>query len=313
MSFFGGFFDRPINGSGQYLNSQNISLLQAALVINPKDAQGGGGISMVGGTALVAESGLGGVVGELEVPQNGQIAVYVVKEGDSLSQIAEMFGVSPNTIRWANDIGRNDTIRVGQVLVILPVSGVRYTAKEGDTLEKIASEFKGDLSEIALFNGLDPNDRLSAGSEIIIPRGEVAPPPVPTRSSGGGTRVASGGSQTDPGGYYIRPIRGGIRTQGLHGYNAVDLASYEGAEVYASASGRVIVNRPSGWNGGYGNYIVIEHDNGTQTLYSHLSRNLISQGQWVEQGQVIGLLGNTGLSTGPHLHFEIRGGPTNPF
>jgi murein DD-endopeptidase MepM/ murein hydrolase activator NlpD len=82
--------------------------------------------------------------------------------------------------------------------------------------------------------------------------------------------------------------------------------------VYAAASGEVIISRASGWNGGYGNYIVIRHPNNTQTLYSHLSRNVVNVGAWVTQGQVIGHVGSTGRSTGPHLHFEVRGAP-NPF
>jgi len=313
LTVFGGLFGQSINSVSSSTNSQNMALLKADLVLNPKDAQGGGGTKIVGGTALMAENGPGGL--SLETPQSNRIDVHVVREGESLSGIADLYNVSPNTIRWANDIGRNDTILIGQVLVILPISGVRYEAKTGDTLASIAKEFKGDLNEIALFNGLDPNSGLVSGAEIIIPRGELAPPPPPPASSSSPTRtnVASGGSRNDPSGYYIRPISGGLRTQGIHGLNAVDLASYEGANVYASAAGRVIVNRPSGWNGGYGNYIVIQHDNGSQTLYSHLSRNLVSQGQMVSQGQVIGLIGNTGLSTGPHLHFEIRNGPTNPF
>lgn len=317
LTLFGGIFDRTVNSNLDTVNSQNMALLQANSVLNPKDARGGGSISIVSDNALVAENNpSSGYSGELNIPQNGQISVRVVRPGETLSEIAEQEGVSPNTIRWANDIGRNDTIQVGQVLVILPVSGVRYLAKEGDTLGKIAKEFKGDLSEIAMFNGLDPDSSLTPGMEVIIPRGEITPPPPktsPSSSTPRSARVATGGSQVDSSGYYIRPISGGIRTQGLHGYNAVDLASYIGADVYASAAGRVIVSRASGWNGGYGNYIVIEHNNGTQTLYSHLSRNLVSVGQSVDQGQVIGLLGNTGLSTGPHLHFELRGGPTNPF
>ena len=105
----------------------------------------------------------------------------------------------------------------------------------------------------------------------------------------------------------MRPVVGGIKTQGIHGHNGVDLASYYGADIYASADGQVIVAKSEGWNGGYGLYIVVKHNNGTQTLYSHLSAVLVSSGQSVEQGQVIGKMGSSGDSTGTHLHFEIRG------
>lgn len=111
----------------------------------------------------------------------------------------------------------------------------------------------------------------------------------------------------------MRPVSGGVRTQGIHGYNGVDLASAYGAPIYAAAAGEVIISHSDGgWNGGYGNYVVIRHDNGTQSLYAHNSSNAVSVGETVTQGQVIGYMGATGKATGTHLHFEIRGA-TNPF
>jgi murein DD-endopeptidase MepM/ murein hydrolase activator NlpD len=97
----------------------------------------------------------------------------------------------------------------------------------------------------------------------------------------------------------------------MHGYNAVDLGAPVGTPITAAASGKVITSKQGGWNGGYGNMVVISHDNGTQTLYSHLSSNVVYSGQWVSAGEVIGYVGSTGHSTGPHLHFEVRG-DTNP-
>ena len=103
-----------------------------------------------------------------------------------------------------------------------------------------------------------------------------------------------------------------MRTQGIHGYNAVDLAAGYGSPIRAAAAGEVIVSKASGWNGGYGQYIVIRHANGAQTLYSHMMRNDVGVGSYVSQGQVIGGMGSTGKSTGTHLHFEVRGA-RNPF
>jgi murein DD-endopeptidase MepM/ murein hydrolase activator NlpD len=113
-------------------------------------------------------------------------------------------------------------------------------------------------------------------------------------------------------GYYIRPVYGGTISQGLHGYNGVDLAAPRGTTIVAAAGGNVIIARGSGWNGGYGNYVVISHPNGTQTLYAHLNSVATYEGAQVEQGQLIGYSGSTGKSTGPHLHFEVRGAK-NPF
>jgi murein DD-endopeptidase MepM/ murein hydrolase activator NlpD len=110
----------------------------------------------------------------------------------------------------------------------------------------------------------------------------------------------------------MRPVSGGRESQGLHGYNAVDLAAPVGTPIYAAAEGTVIVSIMGGWNGGYGNYVVISHPNGTQTLYAHAKETLVIPGQHVEQGQLIAKIGMTGKTTGPHVHFEIRGA-RNPF
>lgn len=294
------------------VNSRNIELLQAALNPDPNPAKGGGDITIVGGTALMSETGPSGSVADIEDSQsNGQISIYVVRSGDTLGAIAKMFGVSVNTVIWANDI-KGSIIKEGQTLVILPISGVRYVVKTGDTVNIIAKNYKADAEEIIRYNNLSEGAKLVVGNIIVIPDGEVT---VSSLSLSSGTNSASrlrgaGGPLYE--GYYLRPILGGRKTQGLHGYNGVDLATYLGAPVFASADGNVIVNQNYGWNGGYGKYMVINHDNGTQTLYAHLSEALIKGGTRVVRGQMIGLVGSTGRSTGPHLHFEIRGAK-NPF
>lgn len=292
-------------------NLQNIDLLHAALNSDPVPAKGGGDITIINGSALFSDTGPYGSMADIEEskPESGEISLYVVREGDSLSQIAKMFNVSISTIIWANDIKKGDLIKPGQTLLILPISGVKYVVKEGDTVKGIASKFKGDIDEIIQFNGLSDNSKLVVGSEVIIPNGEDSSY-VPASSVKTVTiRGSSGPSYV---GYYIRPVEDAIKSQGLHGYNGVDLAAPTGTPVLASASGDVIVSRSTGWNGGYGKYVVVKHPNGTQTLYSHLSEVIVSSGWHVVQGQIIGYVGSTGKSTGPHLHFEVRGAK-NPF
>ena len=234
----------------------------------------------------------------------------MVREGDSLSQVAEMFGVNINTIVWANNLRSATAISPGQTLVILPVSGLQYEVKKGDTLAKIAKKYKGDVEEIAIFNGLNTDASLAVGTEIIIPGGEMSG----SSSSyvGSATARVTGAGGPTFAGYYTNPVPGSSRTQGLHGYNAVDLGARYGTPIVAAAGGSVIISREGGWNGGYGSYIVISHGNGTQTLYAHNSSNIVGVGQSVVKGQVIGYVGSTGRSTGPHVHFEVRGA-TNPF
>jgi len=288
-------------------NSQTIELLRSALNSDPNPAKGGGDISIVGGAALLPESGPSGTIADISVGNvHGSISVYTVRSGDTLSQIAKMFGVSVNTVVWANNI-KNGVIRPGDSLVILPISGVQHIVKKGDTVASIAKKYSADAREVALFNNLSENAKLAVGDEVTIPDGEMAFP----ASFAPAPRVRGAGGPTYEG-YYLRPILGGRKTQGLHGYNGVDLASYYGAPVFASAEGEVIVARYDGWNGGYGKYIVISHPNGTQTLYSHLSQVITYVGRQVPRGELIGNIGSTGNSTGPHLHFEIRGA-RNPF
>lgn len=299
FSFFASVFgDKsvPESPDDSKYNSQNIGLLEAPLSL--KLAVGGGDISIVDNTALEFQTESG------EEPyQSDQISSYVVRDGDTLSQIAKMFSVSVNTIVWANDIERG-IITPGQNLIILPVSGIKHIVKSGDTLQSIAKQYSGDLKEILQFNDISADAKLVVGNEIIIPNGDSSP----TRTVNGS--IANSKLVTD--GYYMRPISGGRKTQGIHGYNGVDLVAPIGTRVVASASGKVIVSRNSGYNGGYGKYIVVSHPNGTQTLYSHLNETAVVVGTSVAQGQLIGYLGNSGRSTGPHVHFEIRGA-RNPF
>ena len=287
--------------------------MRASINSNPDLAQGGGEIIIVDDSALSSEIGPSGTIANIEEHSNSdRIATYIVREGDTLGQIAEMFDVSVGTIIWSNDIKQGDLIKNGQVLSILPISGVKHTVKKGETLNSIVKKYEGDLKETRQYNDLLDSAVLAIGDEVVIPGGVA---PLPKSNSRTTIRYNSlrgvGGPNLT--GYYIRPISGGRISQKLHGYNAVDFAAPKGTPILAAASGEVIISKDNGyWNGGYGNYIVIKHNNGTQTLYAHNNSNIVWRGYHVVQGQVIGYLGSTGRSTGPHVHFEVRGA-ANPF
>lgn len=290
------------------IDTRTMPLLEGGHSFNTQTALGGGDITIVDGSALASEtSPLAGTA--VALGSSDQISVYVVREGDTLSQIADMFGVTMNTIRWANDIPAKGSIHPDQTLVILPITGVKHVVKKGDTLASIIKKYKADKDEVLQFNGLESGVVLAVGDELIIPHGEVVV--APSAASSGGAKTYGGGPSYD--GYFMRPVKGGTRTQGIHGYNGIDIAAAYGTAIYAAAAGEVIISKSdNGWNGGYGNYIVIKHDNGTQTLYAHLSANNVSVGDTVAQGDVIGAMGASGKVTGTHLHFEIRGAK-NPF
>lgn len=289
------------------VNSQNMALLKAAVTPTPASAIGGGDVTVVSGSALLAELGPLGSMADIAVehPKSDQISIYIVREGDTLSRIAQMFGVTTNTVLWANDIKSASSLKVGQELVILPITGVRHTVKSGDTLSSIAKKYDAHYDEVLSFNGLSSESSLSVGQVLLIPNGEIHSSVAPSQS------LAKASGSPSYAGYYIRPVRG-MKTQGIHGHNAVDIGAPVGTPIVASAAGTVIISKNSGWNGGYGKYIVIKHANGTQTLYSHNSENVVAAGEYVQQGEVIGYVGSTGQSTGPHLHFEVRGAK-NPF
>lgn len=319
LDVFGFFFERtatPTQAHSTSLNSQTVPLLQPAVNLDPNPAKGGGDIAVVDGAALVPTDGPSGTLADIEdQPQSSQISVYTVRSGDSLSSIAKMFNVTVNTIIWANDI-KGRSIHPGDMLIILPVTGIRHTVVKGETVASIAKKYKGDVAEIASYNEIASGASLAVGSVVIIPNGEAtvtATTPSIKKSTSGTTAKLHDAGGPDYSTYYSWPLDGGIITQGLHGFNAVDIGAPKNTAILAAAEGTVIIAKSGGgWNGGYGNYVVIQHPNGTQTLYAHANQLLVSAGDLVSKGQTIALVGRTGEATGYHLHFEVRGAK-NPF
>lgn len=239
-------------------------------------------------------------------PARDSKITYFVQPGDTLSGLAEKFGISQNTILWANNLRSVHSLTIGQKLEILPVDGVIHTIKKGDTVSSVALKYKGDIEEIIAFNDLPADGFLSEGAAIIIPDGAM---PLPRFYTSNQSQYLT--SLPYYAGYYLMPTTG-FNWKRLHPHNATDIANTCGTPIYAAAAGTVAISDEVGWNGGYGKYIRINHLNGTATLYAHNSRNLVVTGASVTQGQQIALMGTTGRSTGCHVHFEVRGA-RNPF
>lgn len=232
-----------------------------------------------------------------------ELLVYRVVAGDTLSSIAKNFGINIDTLFSANT-GLKTTIREGQEIIILPVKGALHTIVSGDTLSSIARKYGVEAQKIAEFN--DITGPLTIGKKLVVPGGVVS-----GGSSSGGS-IAS--KLPNYSGYYAIPVTG-YNWGKLHGNNGVDIANKCGTPVRASAAGVVRTSKATGWNGGYGGLVVIQHDNGTQTYYAHLQRAAVIEGESVVQGQYIGDVGNTGRTTGItgcHVHYEVRGAK-NPF
>lgn len=241
------------------------------------------------------------------VPVRDGIVKYKVRKGDTLSGIAARFGITMETIRNANpDVKK--TISVGEQLTILPVSGVLYHVREGDSINLVASRFQIDPDLIKKYNSDYLNLFATTNQAIILPY-TANTAPVTQQV------LAEAKGLPDLGGYFVLPAKGWNWGK-LHEYNAVDIANACGSSVYAAAPGVVIEESSNGsWNNGYGNYVFIEHPNGTKTRYAHTLKNLVKVGDVVKQGEEIarmGNTGNTGGATGCHVHFEVYGAK-NPF
>lgn len=233
-----------------------------------------------------------------------ETATYVVKSGDNPWLIAASFGITINTLLWANSLAEDEYIKPGDELLVLPVSGVRYKAKAGDTILSIAKKFKGDLQKILDFNHLGPDGSIVEGDYLIIPDGEMPRPLGYAR--GYAPRYAQYLQNLDD--YFIHPTAGaGYKSRGIHGHNAVDIAGPCWSPIYAAAAGSVAVSDSYGWNGGYGKYVKVSHPNDTQTIYAHNIQNEVSSGQTVKQGELLAYMGSTGRSTGCHVHWEVYG------
>ena len=248
---------------------------------------------------------------------------YSVQPLESVNSIAAKFSLKPDTILWSNEKElRSDpnTLPVNSTLYIPPVDGVYYQWKEGDTLEMIAGKFEVDVDTILTWpsNHLDLADpQIVPGQYVMIPGGKGTPiewvVTIPYAAHSGANKSVYG--QCNVTGYY--PWSGGFiwpassrlisGNEFWGGHLGIDIGAYLGDAVWASSGGVVIW--AGGMSGGYGNVVVLEHDNGADvwiTLYAHLSAINVSCGQVVSSGQVIGAAGNSGNSTGPHLHFEVR-------
>lgn len=240
---------------------------------------------------------------------------YTVKPGETLSSIAGDFRLSVETIKMVNGIYNTNSVRAGSVLEIPPVDGVLHTVAAKDTVESIAKKYKAEAEDIISQNDLEEGSTLEEGLVLIVPGGKQEIPQPVRIIANNNTANYNGLSQADfapainSGGGWVWPVPAGtITTQrfgGPRGHGGLDLAKRSGGPIYAAADGVVSRADGDGYNGGYGKVAVVNNGNGIQTLYAHLSQIYVQPGQVVSAGDVIGLMGTTGRSTGVHLHFEV--------
>ena len=230
-----------------------------------------------------------------EERQKPPILVHKVRAGETLWDIARSYGITVDSILSSNNIPNSNRIQVGQELQILTVKGVLHPVAYGESLWEIAERYKVPMEEIIKANNIVDASRIQPNDKLVIPGA--------TQLLIKDVLVINGQLQKA----FDWPARArisspfGPRWGGMH--NGIDIAIVTGTPVKAAADGKVIY---SGVNGGYGIMVIIDHGNGVETRYAHHSRNVVKVGDSVHRGQVIAYSGNTGNSTGPHLHFEIR-------
>jgi len=233
-----------------------------------------------------------------------EIIEYMVQQGDTFQSIADTFDISLNTVLTANELTKSSKIKVGQTLVILPVSGLLHFVKSGDALSSIAKVYQANVEEIIEANELADESDVYIGDILVVPNG-IMPKKAPINSQ---TYLADS--------FFKFPVEGRI-TQTLHWYNGVDIANKCGTSIFAAASGTVLKAK-YGWNGGGGNIVTILHKDGVVSWYGHLGTILVKAGDKVELGDRVGLMGGlpgtagAGVSTGCHVHFTVIGAK-NPF
>ena len=265
---------------------------------------------------------------ERDVDESNQTFAYVVEEDDTLASVAERFGVTKETLMMANGMYDAAQFKVGMTLEVLPVDGVIHLVKAGDTVSGIAQKYEIPESDILRQNQLDSeNPVIHPDLALIIPGGKknVTPPKPTYVASSTNSAVASSVPAPTASSYvYDGPPASGtllwpapdgcIITQGFHaGHYAIDCANRSGGPIIASEAGVVTKVNAAGWGGGYGLHVIVNNGQGRQTLYAHFSSLNVVEGQSVAPGELLGMMGTTGRSTGIHLHFEVReGSKQNP-
>ena len=240
-----------------------------------------------------------GVQTEISKKPRDQVITYTAEKGDTLAKIAEKFGVSVDTIKWANDLKR-DSLSIGQELKIPPVTGIVHKVREGETIYSISKKYKTDSQKIVNFPFNDFSDletfALNVGQTLIVPDGVQPQAPAIVRPL---PPIAAGGT-----GQLLWPAGGAITQYPVWYHNAVDIANPSLPGIAAADEG--VVTLVEYLRYGYGQHVTVDHGNGLSTLYAHMSEIYVKSGDRVARGQIIGKMGNTGRSSGSHLHFEVR-------
>src|SRR3989339_849429 len=296
--------------SSSFLNTSFLMIVAAAIVGGPIIAENAPFFQSLNNqndnyqALVVSYNPYGGSLSTVfSVKPRDKVEEYSVKGGEALANIAEKFDISVDTIRWANNL-KTDLIKPGQILKIPPVTGIVHKVASGETIYSIAKKYNTNAQNILNFpfNSFEDLDTFSliAGQNLYVPGGTIEPE-KPVYQFVASIQAGVHGPSN-----FIWPTSGGITQYYVWYHQALDIANPGSPPVLAADSGTVAYAGCLNW--GYGCHVIIDHNNGYQTLYGHMSRYDVEAGNSVGQGSQIGIMGSTGRSTGMHLHFEIRSG-----
>ncbi len=301
-------------------NSQTVPLLEPTSTPLSQGTKDIIPVSIVEDQALEAHNGPLGPESDIEAyASSAKISIYSVKKGDTISSITKQFGLTEAVFLASNpDIEKSDKLKVGQKIVVIPLKGKEVKEKQVEKQPEVKKEKAPAPAPVIV----TPPAPVQAPVQVEIPTPTPAPAPVvaaPEAAQPVAPQPAYSGPEGQPNGTitggYIWPFPAGSGrvSQGRHGDNAFDFAAPKGTDIYAVQSGTVLVAHPTGYNGGYGLYVVINFDDGRQAIFGHMSKVLVQAGEVVKQGDVIGKVGSTGHSTGPHVHIGFHGDLENPY
>ncbi len=245
---------------------------------------------------------------EVRQLRGGEITVHEVKDGETLESIAVQYGLKEETIVWENGLKDKEKLTIGQQLRILPIDGVRHKVAKGETVASVGKKYGLEDAQVQAIVDFPFNDfvndetfELATGQYLMVPGGAKPKDKVLPRPTFATVMTPSAGAVSATGAF-VWPAAGRITQSYSFYHKAIDIAG-SGA-ILAVDSGTVVA---SGWDpSGYGNRVIVDHNNGTKTLYAHMSVLQVSNGQTVNKSDILGQMGSTGRSTGVHLHFEIR-------
>lgn len=330
-------------------NSQTVPLLESSINPDLKSIKDAPVADIIQDQALVYSNGSLSPSDDLEkYASSAKINTYIVKKGDTVESIAKKFKVTKDVIIYSNaDLKKSDLLKIGQNIVILPVKDLNSinstqsvpekTPTNKDIKKTVAVESapvvtKTDESknkesvQPVVANNLTDKTVVSVAAPVSMPQSDISAPlaasisvQTPVVDSTTSITPVVQAPQGQPSGSitggYIWPFPEGVGrvSQGLHADQAYDFAAPKGTPIYAVHDGTVLIAHPTGYNGGFGLYVVIDFTDGRQAIFGHMSKVVAKAGDVVKQGDIIGYVGSTGQSTGPHTHIGFHGTLSNPY